>query len=46
VDYELTKLGSTLWEAVEPLSLWARAHVSEILKSREQFDGKNAGQRQ
>ncbi len=28
VDYELTKLGSTLWEAVEPLGSWARAHVS------------------
>jgi DNA-binding HxlR family transcriptional regulator len=40
VDYELTKRGSTLWEAVEPLSLWARAHVSEILKSRGQFDEK------
>jgi DNA-binding HxlR family transcriptional regulator len=38
VDYELTKLGSTLWEAVEPLSLWARAHVGEILTSRKQFD--------
>jgi uncharacterized protein YbjT (DUF2867 family) len=43
VDYELTKLGSTLWEAVEPLSSWARAHVSEILTSRERFDGKDAG---
>jgi DNA-binding HxlR family transcriptional regulator len=43
VDYELTKLGSTLWEAVEPLSLWARAHVGEILTSRGQFDGKDAG---
>jgi hypothetical protein len=43
VDYELTKRGSTLWEAVEPLSLWARAHVSEILKSREQFDEKILG---
>ena len=42
VDYELTKLGSTLWEAIEPLSLWARAHVGEILTSRKQFDGKNA----
>jgi len=41
VDYELTNLGGTLWEAVEPLSLWARAHVSEILTSRERFDGKN-----
>src|SRR5882724_1298491 len=38
VDYELTKLGSTLWEAVEPLSSWARAHLSEILTSRKQFD--------
>ena len=43
VDYELTKLGSTLWEAVEPLSSWARAHASEILTSREQFDAKDAG---
>jgi DNA-binding HxlR family transcriptional regulator len=40
VDYQLTKLGSTLWEAVEPLSSWARAHVSEILTSRERFDTK------
>jgi DNA-binding HxlR family transcriptional regulator len=38
VDYELTKLGATLWEAVEPLSSWARAHVSEIIKSRKRFD--------
>ena len=43
VDYALTKRGSTLWQAVEPLSLWARAHVSEILKSRERFDEKDAG---
>jgi DNA-binding HxlR family transcriptional regulator len=43
VDYELTKRGSGLWEAVEPLGLWARAHVSEILKSREQFDQKVRG---
>ena len=43
VDYELTKLGGTLWEAVEPLGLWARAHVGEILTSRVQFDAKDAG---
>jgi DNA-binding HxlR family transcriptional regulator len=43
VDYELTKLGSTLWEAVEPLGSWARAHLSEILTSRERFDAKDAG---
>ena len=38
VDYELTKLGSTLWDAVEPLSSWARDHLREILKSRKRFD--------
>ncbi len=42
VDYELTKLGGTLWQAVEPLSSWARAHVGEILTSRERFDRKDA----
>ena len=41
VEYELTKLGSTLWAAVEPLSAWARAHVNEILTSRKQFDEKD-----
>jgi DNA-binding HxlR family transcriptional regulator len=41
VEYELTKLGSTLWKAVEPLSSWARANVSEIVASRETFDEKS-----
>jgi len=43
VEYELTELGSTLWRAVEPLGSWARAHMGEILVSREKFDGKDAG---
>jgi DNA-binding HxlR family transcriptional regulator len=43
VEYELTKLGSTLWKAVEPLGSWARDHANEILVSREKFDGKDAG---
>jgi DNA-binding HxlR family transcriptional regulator len=43
VEYELTKLGSTLWQAVEPLSLWARDHVGEILTSRKMFDERDAG---
>jgi DNA-binding HxlR family transcriptional regulator len=42
VDYELTELGSSLWKAVEPLGSWARAHLSEILASRDQFDEKGA----
>jgi DNA-binding HxlR family transcriptional regulator len=41
VEYELTKRGSGLWGAVEPLGLWARTHVNEILKARQQFDQKN-----
>jgi DNA-binding HxlR family transcriptional regulator len=41
VDYALTDLGSTLWEAVEPLGTWARAHLSEILNSRQQFDERS-----
>jgi len=43
VEYELTKLGSTLWQAVAPLGSWARDHVSEILASRKQFDERDAG---
>ena len=42
VDYELTKLGSTLWKAVEPLGSWAQEHVSEILGSRGRFDAEGA----
>ena len=42
VDYELTRLGSTLWKAVEPLGSWARAHLSEILRSRQRFDEDGA----
>jgi hypothetical protein len=43
VDYELTKLGSTLWKGVEPLGSWTRAHVSDILESRDEFDQKILG---
>src|SRR4030088_3857338 len=34
VDYQLTKLGSTLWKGGGPLSFWARAPVVEILELR------------
>jgi hypothetical protein len=41
-DAQAGALGSTLWQAVEPLSSWARDHVSEILTSRKQFDKRDA----
>src|SRR6267378_7394331 len=40
VDYELTKLGRSLWQAVEPLGTWARGHVKHIIKARAKFDEK------
>src|SRR6202047_5677093 len=38
VDYELTPLGRSLWQAVEPLGAWARGHVKHIIKARAKFD--------
>jgi DNA-binding HxlR family transcriptional regulator len=38
VDYELTKLGRSLWRAVEPLGLWAQGHIGDIHKAQEKFD--------
>jgi DNA-binding HxlR family transcriptional regulator len=38
VDYELTALGRSLRQAVEPLGLWATSHVPDIHKAREKFD--------
>jgi DNA-binding HxlR family transcriptional regulator len=40
VEYELTELGRSLREAVEPLGLWARAQVGAIQKARDAFDQK------
>src|SRR5262249_14768697 len=39
-EYELTELGHSLWDAVEPLAVWARAHVEHINQARAEFDGK------
>src|ERR1700682_2579712 len=38
VDYELTALGRSLWEAVEPLGAWARSPLKHIVKARAAFD--------
>ena len=40
VDYELTQLGRSLWDAVQPLGEWARGHVKHITKARAVFDKK------
>jgi DNA-binding HxlR family transcriptional regulator len=40
VDYELTPLGHSLWDAVAPLGAWAQAHVALIISSRAEFDKK------
>jgi DNA-binding HxlR family transcriptional regulator len=38
VDYELTPLGVTLLDAVEPLVAWTRAHREAIASSRAAYD--------
>jgi DNA-binding HxlR family transcriptional regulator len=40
VDYELTSLGRSLWNAVEPLGAWAQGHVADIIRARAEFDEK------
>jgi DNA-binding HxlR family transcriptional regulator len=40
VDYELTELGQSLWEAVKPLGQWAQSHVKHIARARAAFDEK------
>jgi DNA-binding HxlR family transcriptional regulator len=44
VDYELTELGRSLWEAVKPLGAWAQRHVQHITQARAAFDKKNNAQ--
>ena len=41
VDYELTQLGRSLWEAVKPLGQWAQGHINHITTARAAFDGKS-----
>jgi DNA-binding HxlR family transcriptional regulator len=40
VEYELTQFGRSLWDAVEPLSMWAQGHVQHIISARAAFDEK------
>jgi DNA-binding HxlR family transcriptional regulator len=43
VEYELTALGRSLWQVVEPLGVWARAHIEAMKSARESFDQRNGG---
>jgi len=40
VDYELTRLGRSLWDAVEPLSTWAQGHVKQVSRAQAEFEKK------
>jgi DNA-binding HxlR family transcriptional regulator len=38
VDYELTPLGASLLDAIEPLVAWTRSHRDEIADARTEYD--------
>src|SRR5258706_14398768 len=38
VDYALTPLGHTLFDAIQPLVAWSRTHRNEIAGARDAFD--------
>ena len=40
VDYALTEVGLSLWQPVEALSNWARAHRIAIETARQAFDDR------
>lgn len=46
VDYELTELGTTLWEVVEPVCTWANDHVTDVLSARMEFDEESDSRRE
>jgi DNA-binding HxlR family transcriptional regulator len=44
VEYELTRLGRSLWEAVEPLSTWEEGHVKQVTRAQAEFDKKTSAE--
>lgn len=38
VEYQLTSLGETLLETIQPLVAWARAHRDEVAAARAAYD--------
>ncbi len=41
VDYELTALGCSLRQVVEPLGAWAHAHMNDMKRARETYDKRD-----
>jgi DNA-binding HxlR family transcriptional regulator len=44
VDYELTPLGATLLETIQPLVAWTRLHRGEIGEARATYDRRIAAE--
>jgi DNA-binding HxlR family transcriptional regulator len=44
VEYELTKLGFSVFDAVEALRMWSVSHLEEVKKSRADYDNAVAKQ--
>jgi DNA-binding HxlR family transcriptional regulator len=42
VDYELTDLGRTLREPLTALGRWAEAHIEDVERARDAYDGRAA----
>jgi DNA-binding HxlR family transcriptional regulator len=40
VDYDLTPLGATLLDAIEPLVAWTREHRDTIATARAEYDAR------
>ena len=43
VEYSITPLGMTLHEAVDPLRVWAEAHIGAVEAARARYDGEASG---
>ena len=41
VEYELTPLGQTLRQPLTALGHWAEEHIDEVLRARDDYDGRS-----
>lgn len=44
VDYDLTPLGTSLLEQIQPLVAWTRAHRADIAAARAEYDTRESAQ--